>query len=270
MNEDEKYLFDINGYIVVHDALSKADIALCNEAIDHHADQICERTGKLTLAGGSKALAGTTGRGDLGGALTWPEPYGQPFRNMLDNRKVAPYLHTILGEGFRLDHNLGIITMRKGAEGHTMHGSSGPGFDRHQYYIFKDGKMHNGLTVAAYQLADVNEGDGGFCLVPGSHKGNYPCPTALRRDEAYSEFVKPITCKAGDCIIFTEATTHGTRPWTSEHDRRTALFRFSPGNLAYVPHNWSEEMLALMNDEQRKVCEPPYHSRLDRPVLDLK
>ncbi len=270
MNEDEKYLFDINGYIVVHDALSKEDIALCNEAIDHHTGQIRERTGKLTLAGGSKALEGTTGRGDLGGALTWPEPYGQPFRNMLDNRKVAPYLHTILGEGFRLDHNLGIITMRKGAEGHTMHGSSGPGFDRHQYYIFKDGKMHNGLTVVAYQLADVNEGDGGFCLVPGSHKGNYPCPTTLRRGEAYSEFVKPITCKAGDCIIFTEATTHGTLPWTGEHGRRTALFRFSPGNLAYVPHNWSEEMLALMNDEQRKVCEPPYHSRLDRPVLDLK
>ena len=57
MNEDEKYLFDINGYIVVRDALSKEDIALCNEAIDRHSDQIRERTGELTLAGSSKALA---------------------------------------------------------------------------------------------------------------------------------------------------------------------------------------------------------------------
>ncbi len=48
-----------------------------------------------------------------------------------------------------------------------------------------------------------------------------------------------------------------------------ALFRFSPGNLAYVPHNWSEDMLALMTDEQRKVLEPPYHARLDRPVLEV-
>ena len=269
MNEDEKYFFDLSGYIIVRNVLSAEDIALANEAIDRHADQIHERTGELSLSAGSKALEGVTGRGDLGGALSWPDPHGRPFRDMLVNPKIVPYLHEILGTGFRLDHNLGIITMRKGAEGHLLHGSSGPSFDRHQYYIFKDGKMHNGLTVAAYQLTDVREGDGGLCLIPGSHKGNYPCPMALRRNEAYREFIKPITCNAGDCVIFTEATTHGTLPWTSDHDRRTALFRFSPGNLAYVPHNWSEDMLALMTDEQRKVLEPPYHARLERPVLDV-
>ena len=57
-------------------------------------------------------------------------------------------------------------------------------------------------------------------------------------------------------------------PWTASHQRRTALFRFSPGNLAYAPHAWPEQMLALMTPEQRLVLEPPYHSRLDRPVLD--
>ena len=257
MNEDEKYLFDISGYIVVRDALSKEDIALCNEAIDRHSDQIRERTGELTLAGGSKALAGTTGRGDLGGALTWEAPYGQPFRDMLDNPKIAPYLHEILGEGFRLDHNLGIITMRKGAEGHTLHGSSGPGFDRHQYYIFKNGKMHNGLTVAAYQLADVNEGDGGFCLVPGSHKGNYPCPTALRHGEDYREFIKPITCKAGDCILFTEATTHGTLPWTADHERRTLFLKYSPHSTSWSADYYDADDFEGLTERQRAILEPP-------------
>ena len=38
MHEDEKYLFDINGYIVVRDALSPEDVALCNEGIDRHAE----------------------------------------------------------------------------------------------------------------------------------------------------------------------------------------------------------------------------------------
>jgi ectoine hydroxylase-related dioxygenase (phytanoyl-CoA dioxygenase family) len=189
---------------------------------------------------------------------------------MLVNRTVVPYLDELLGPGFRLDHNLGILTMRKGAEGHVLHGSSGPGFDRHQYYIVRDGRMHNGLTVVAYQLTDVNPGDGGLCVVPGSHKGNFPCPEALRRGEAYGEFVKQITCKAGDCVIFTEAVTHGTLPWTADHQRRTALLRFSPGNLAYVPHAWPAEMLALMSPEQRLVMEPPYHPRLSRPVLQVE
>lgn len=267
MNEDEKYLFDINGYIVVRDAMSAEDLALANEAVDHHSGEILEGH-EPSLTEGSKALEGSTTRGDLNGALAWEDPHGAPFRAMLTNPKVVPYLHEILGEGFRLDHDLGIITMRKGAEGFALHGGcSQSGFDRHQYYIFKDGKMHNGLTVAAYQLVDVNEHDGGFCLVPGSHKGNYPCPDSLRRFERYREFVKPVPCKAGDCIIFTEAAVHGTLPWTSDSDRRTALFRFSPGNLAYMPHDWSEEMLALMTDEQRKVLEPPYHVRMGRPVL---
>ena len=270
MTEDEKYLFDINGYIVVRDALPADDIARANAAIDRHTEDIRERVGDLSLSGGSEALRGSTGRGDLDGALTWEDPYGRPFRDMLVNPRVVPYLHELLGPGFRLDHNLGILTMRKGAEGHVLHGSSGPGFDRHQYYIVREGRMHNGLTVAAYQLTDVNPGDGGLCVVPGSHKGNFPCPEAMRHGTAYGEFVKQITCKAGDCVIFTEAVTHGTLPWTADHPRRTALFRYSPGNMAYVPHAWPEEMLALMSPEQRLVMEPPYHPRLNRPELPVE
>jgi len=271
MTEDEKYLFDINGYLVVRDVLSKADIQSANEAIDHHADQIKERTGDASLSGGSQALKGETGRGDLGGLLGWEKPWCDPFRTMLSHPKIVPYLNVILGSGFRLDHRGGLISMRKGAEGHTLHGSSGPGFDPHQYYIFKNGQMHNGLTVVAWQLADVNEGDGGLALIPGTHKGNYPCPTEMRRYEAYQEFVKPITCKAGDVVIFTEAVTHGTLPWQGDHQRRSVLFRFSPGNLAYAKNylpSWPEEMLQDLTPEQRSILEPPYHKRLARPVLD--
>ena len=269
MTEDEKYLFDINGYIVVEGALSTEEVTRCNEAIDQHADQIRERIGELSLSGGSPGLKGITGRGDLGGVLGWKERWRQPFRELLAHPSVVPYLNQILGKGFRMDHSPGLITMRQGAEGHTFHGSSGPAFDRHQYYIFKDGQMHSGLTVVAWQFADVNPGDGGLCLIPGSHKGNYSCPTEMRRYEKYQEFVKPITCKAGDAVIFTEATTHGTLPWKAEHQRRSLLIRYSPGNLAYVGgFNWPEEWKEGMSEEQLAVLEPPYHTRLDRPLLD--
>ena len=45
-------------------------------------------------------------------------------------------LHEILDKGYRMDHNAGLISMRKGVEGHLLHGSFGPGSGRHQYYIF--------------------------------------------------------------------------------------------------------------------------------------
>jgi len=105
-------------------------------------------------------------------------------------------------------------------------------------------------------------------LIPGTHKGNYDCPQAIRKWEVHQDIVKQVTCKAGDVVIFTEAVTHGTIPWTAAHDRRSVLFRMSPGNLAYVQGDWPESMLEGMTPEQRAVLEPPYHQRLQRPVLD--
>ncbi len=271
MNEHEKYLFDLNGYLVVKNVLTPDEVALCNEAIEHHAGAIRERGGELSLSGGSKTLEGITGRGDLGGMLSWEKPWCEPFRNMLAHPKIVPYLHGILGKGFRMDHNPGLITMRKGAEGHVFHGSSGPGFDPHQYYIFKDGRMHCGLTVVAWQLADVNPGDGGLCLIPGSHKCNFACPPEMKRYEMYQAHIRQITGKAGDVVIFTEATTHGTLPWKADHQRRSVLFRYSPGNLAYAKGyfpTWPRSMLEGLTPEQRAVLEPPYHTRLHRPVLE--
>ena len=270
MNDTEKYLFDLQGFLVVEGVLSKAEVAAANEAIDRHADGIVERVGEASLSSDSKTMQGETGRGDLGGLLSWEKPWCDPFRAMLARPQITPYLNQLLGKGWRLDHNAGLISMRKGAEGHLLHGSSGPAFDRHQYYIFKDGQMHNGLTVVAWQLADVNPGDGGLALIPGSHKGNYACPQPIRKWEAHQDVVKQVTCKAGDVVIFTEAVTHGTIPWSADHDRRSVLFRMSPGNLAYAKgyNPWPESMLEGLTPQQRAVLEPPYHQRLQRPVLD--
>ena len=269
MNEDEKYLLDINGYLVVEQVLTPDEVALCNGAIDHHADQIHERTGELSLSSDSKTLKGLHGRGDMGGMFTWEKPYCNPFLEMLVHPRIVPYLNTILGKGFRMDHHPGLITMEEGGEGHTFHGSSGPGFDPNQYYIYKNGEIHCGLTVVAWQLSDTNPGDGGLCLIPGSHKGNFACPPAMKKYEKYQEFIKQITCRAGDVVIFTEATTHGTLPWKAKHQRRSLLYRYTAGNLAYVSgyQTWATQYADLTED-QRAVLEPPYHTRLDRPVLD--
>ena len=102
--------------LVIEDALTLKEVAACNEAIDHESDRVRERPPEESLAGGSRALKGKQGRGDLGEMLTWPQPYCQPFRDLLAHRRIVPPLQELLGEGFRLDHVYGIV-MRKGAEG---------------------------------------------------------------------------------------------------------------------------------------------------------
>ena len=48
MNDKEKCLFDLRGYIVVEDVLSPAQVALANEAIDCHAASIQNRPADLS------------------------------------------------------------------------------------------------------------------------------------------------------------------------------------------------------------------------------
>jgi len=46
MNDREKFLFDLQGFLVVEGVLSKAEVAAANEAIERHADGIVERVAR--------------------------------------------------------------------------------------------------------------------------------------------------------------------------------------------------------------------------------
>ena len=265
MNQEELYLFDLNGYLVIEDVLTQEEITTANQAIDQNLDRMHIRSRDQRLDGNSAELSGEHGRGEMGGLLKLDPPWCDPFRLMLAHAKIVPYLNEILGQGFRMDHHPFLLSMDKGTEGHLFHGSSGPGFDPNQYYIFRNGQMHNGLTVVAFQLTDVNEGDGGLVLIPGSHKSNIACPDSIRRYQKHQKQVRQVACKAGSVVIFTEAVTHGAIPWKSEQDRRSILTRYTAGNLAYVP---AYPVPERADNRQRSVMEPPYHSRLNRPILD--
>ena len=47
MDQHEKYFFDLNGYLVVQDALSAEEVSACNDAIDNNIDRIEEREQSL-------------------------------------------------------------------------------------------------------------------------------------------------------------------------------------------------------------------------------
>jgi ectoine hydroxylase-related dioxygenase (phytanoyl-CoA dioxygenase family) len=258
MSDREKYLYDIQGYLVVPSFLTEEEVDRLNAAFDANRHRMTEDRNSNT--GGSPTLAGNK-RGYFDGMLTWEKPWCEPFRDLLVHPKIIPYLNTLHGRGWRMDHSPFALFMQKGDEGLILHG---PG---HNYfglaaYHYKNGQMRTGMVVFQYQLADVNEGDGGFCCIPGSHKSNYPMPDRLRLWQEDQELVKNIPVKKGDLLIFDEATTHGTMPWTADHERRSLLYRYSPHYLHYAGGyhetsypDWVEEL----TEAQRAVLEPPYH-----------
>ena len=66
---------------------------------------------------------------------------------------------------------------------------------------------------------------------------------------------------AGDVLLFSEATTHGTLPWASDTERRTALFRFAPANSAYG-RSYLEGMADMVDltPEEKAVLQPPFNA----------
>eukprot|EP00551_Chaetoceros_affinis_P018045 CAMPEP_0203727966 /NCGR_PEP_ID=MMETSP0092-20131115/12498_1 /ASSEMBLY_ACC=CAM_ASM_001090 /TAXON_ID=426623 /ORGANISM="Chaetoceros affinis, Strain CCMP159" /LENGTH=92 /DNA_ID=CAMNT_0050609813 /DNA_START=161 /DNA_END=439 /DNA_ORIENTATION=+ len=43
MTDDERYLFDLNGYLIIRNVLSSEEVRLANEIIDKHQQQMIER-----------------------------------------------------------------------------------------------------------------------------------------------------------------------------------------------------------------------------------
>jgi hypothetical protein len=66
----------------------------------------------------------------------------------------------------------------------------------------------------SFALTPVGAGDGGFCCIAGSHKGNIPASLAMRRLESpqTADGVTQPVLEPGDAVIFNEACTHGANP----------------------------------------------------------
>jgi len=258
MNDDEKYLFDLSGYLVLRNVLNPDEVTQMNAAIDHHQNQL--KPHERHFEGDSKTLTSEIRQHWLEGMLAWERPWCEPFRKALVHQRIRPYLLEILGGGYRLDHGPSLITMEKGCAGHYMHGGGVERQDFSQTYMCKFGKIYCGLTVVEFMLADEGPGNGGLALIPGSHKTNFAMPQGLHLYEKYQEYVKEIDCRAGDAVIFSEATTHGTLKWQGDHQRRTLIYKYSPRFQANDPGYHQATFPAYVEDmtpEQRQLLDPP-------------
>lgn len=213
LTDEQKFLFDLEGYVVLPGVLSPAECdslsALADEAWPRTAaDGAFRRTEDVSL-------------------------WGKPFLDLMDHPQVLPVLVELIGSRLRIDHDY-CIFMAPGAGAMEIHG--GPRrIETDHWYYYSDGIMRNGLTVATFALTDAAEGDGGFVCVPGSHKTNFMqhLPAAVRNHEVLPHYVRNPPIAKGDVLIFTEALMHGTRPWQATHERRALLYKYSPPHSSW-------------------------------------
>jgi len=91
MNATSKYLFDLNGYIIIRNVFTKHEISIANTVIDKKIkdDLVCERNQAIRNTTSKSPLAGnnSSGRMDLGRILEWGQD-SNLFRSVLDHPKL--------------------------------------------------------------------------------------------------------------------------------------------------------------------------------------
>ena len=244
MTHEEKFMVDLEGYLVIRDVLSADEVGEMNEIIDRG-----DRTGR-------------------------PTRWGEPFKKLIDHPKIFPYLIELLGPTVRLDHDYAIF-MQPGENRGRLHGGEDGGRpggnEGDHWYKYRDGVIRNGLCVFSYFLADADEGDGGFACIPGSHKSNFvPCiPDEVRRFDRRAHYVVQPAVKAGDVVFFTEALVHGTMPWRAERERRSLLYKYSPGHSAWSGGYYNPDDYGELTERQRRMLLPPSIGRRPK-VTDVE
>jgi hypothetical protein len=249
MDDAQRYLFDLQGWVTIPDALSAEELGTLNTAFDER------------IAVDVPADAPTWRFGDI---IEW----GPAWLNLIDHGRVFPTLEAILGPGFRLDHDYAdLIRHGKGPIGTRLHGGATP-FDAGEWYGVHDGLIRSGLLVVAFNLQDVNPGDGGFAGVAGSHKANFPLPEEWKELEVDppQPFVTPVTGPAGTAIVFTEAMSHGTLPWRGAGERRTVFLKYNPHPLAWSARFYDRSRFPGLTPRQRAILEPPNARYGGRPT----
>ncbi|HLB03836.1 MAG TPA: phytanoyl-CoA dioxygenase family protein, partial [Gaiellaceae bacterium] len=117
----------------------------------------------------------------------------------------------------------------------------------------------------------IGPGEGGFAGVPGSHKSNFPLPDDFRYFRTTGPWLQQVPIRAGSALIFSEALTHGTLPWSAEHERRSLLYKYCPGYMSWSTKYpvTSDAPEADFTPRQQRILESPYYEPGERaPVVD--
>ena len=246
MTDEQRFLFDLHGYLVVPGALDAETVTRMLAVMDEQSVNPPEEN---------------TDDYRFGAFLRWSDD----FRNLIDQPAIVPILEELLGPRFRLDHAYGMATApRRGevqkSQGNSLHHHAGM-YQYGCFYAMHGTKMHNGLVVVSYSLTDIAPGAGGFCCIPGSHKSTYTMPEKWYQLED-NPLVQQIPQRAGDVLIFTESLTHGTWPWSDPDAQRRSIL------MKYTPHymQWSQSVINYpidgLTERQKLILQGPYvHQR---------
>ncbi len=258
----DDFLFDLNGYIIVKNAVEPAMITELNQAFDNFPP--LERN---EWWGNAQRRDYT---GETGFELHNCVEVGPAFEKLIDHPGWINYVSHYCGEensyvrGLFIDEC--IASIRRSGGHHPVHSGGYQGALRGKY-MYEHGLFRCGQCNVILAISDVGPGDGPTMVIPGSHKSNLPHPNQgnyMRGDRMDNlEGAVPVYLNAGDAVIFVDGIMHGGSSRTNEGgERRVTIFRYgvSWASTRYG-YEYSQPLLDRLTPERRKILQPIAPSR---------
>ncbi len=235
MTAEQRYLFDLHGYLHLRGVLSAAEVDAAREAAERYVATPVEELPEGFGVDGRRYL------------------HGFAFDRALERLTLHPSIWPIVKEITRNRPRLvsGTLQVNQADGGHSealhLHCARDDyGWDAIRYDV-RDGRIFCDHTVVFPYLTDVLGGDGGLLVIPGSHKSMFERPRHLFNEgvietlEDVPEGVVNVTPRAGDIVIMNELVTHGALPWRP-HDRARMILV-----LRYMPqYNGNDDVPAAV------------------------
>ena len=268
--ELERYLFDLNGYIVVKNALKKFEVNTCNKIID--------KLKNLKNGEWQGYIHGHNYGGKEGLNLQQIYEAGKPFEKLIDHPSWIHHMLEFVGGKGTFDHNHGPLfidenfaNVRGPGEAIGIHSGNPEGIQRN-HYRYQDGKFHSSQVNILLALTDIGEGDGGTVVIPSSHKSNIQHPeyktNVMKKNKITSAETmtasKEIYLNAGDGLIFVDSLCHGSAKRINKGERRIVVYRYGPSwGFFRHPYRPSKKLLKNLNTFQRQIVMP--HEKILKP-----
>ena len=266
----EKYLFDLNGYIIIKKAISPKEVKDCNKIIDDLKN--------LKNGEWNGYVHGHNYGGKEGLNLQQIYESGKPFEKLIDHPSWIHHMQEFVGGKGTFDHQHGPLfidenfaNVRGPGEAIGIHSGNPEGIQRN-HYRYQDGKFHCSQVNILIALTKIGPGDGGTVIIPSSHKSNIQHPeykeNKMKKNKVTSAENMTgsyeVYLNAGDAILFVDSLCHGSAKRTNKGERRIAVYRYGPSwGFFRHPYRPSTELLKRLTKFQRQIVMP--HEKILAP-----
>jgi hypothetical protein len=224
MTEEQRFLFDLNGWLLLPGVLSATE---------------CE-TVKEHLSNGGNGFTG-------------------PAQELLDHPALVDVLTEILALGqapddyydFRCEGSFFTVRQAGWKPPGTEKPHGGAGISPLNYRT-NGRQIYSGMTRVVWELNPIEKGDGGTLFLSGTHKANFPFPDSVHQPD--NPYLETYSCPAGSIFIFTESLLHAATEWKNPDVERVSIFNcYNSISTQFHRLNLPHEVIASMPPKRQSL-----------------